>query len=79
MIWRNNLSWKTYLYKQNKFYVWNNSFRGELVLLLVETNVNLVFLYDNEFNKLTFETFEKRGMLHKMNYFLWFVGTQIKS
>lgn len=62
MIWRNNLSWKTYLYKQNRFYVWKNSFRGELVLLLVETNVNLVFLYDNEFNKLTFDTFEKHGM-----------------
>lgn len=45
----------------------------------METNMNLVSLFDNEFNKLTFGTLEKHGKLHKLNYCFLFVGTQISS
>lgn len=48
-------------------------------MLLMETNVNLVSLYDNEFNKLTFEILEKHGERYKLNCCLCFVGTQITS
>lgn len=40
--------------------------------------MRIVSLYDNEFNKLTFETLEKHGEFHKLNC-LCFVGAEISS
>ena len=53
MLCRSNFfSWTTYPPKQNGFHVWKSSFGGELVLLVIETNVNLISSYDYGFNKL---------------------------
>lgn len=78
MVWRKGLSWKTYPYRQNEIIFGRTTLEVNW-LLLMETNVNLVSLYDNEFNKLTFEILEKHGEPHKLNCCLCFVGTQITS